>query len=279
MPYSSDPHDLPVGKIIGYMLLVLFVLILLGGSMGTVGAGSRGVLVTLGKVSPDPVQPGFYFKPPFISSMHQMNVQTQRFAYDKGGADDQGGDLQAASKDLQTVDTSVSFAYHIKPESTPWLFQNVGTDYNNKIVAPVLRESVKAVTARYTAEELVTKRDTVRDDIVKELHGRLDSTPVVIEDFNIVNFSFGKEYAQSIETKAAQVQNTQTALLKKQQTQAEADQAIIAATGQAEANRKLAESVKASPEILQLRAIEKWDGHLPQVSSGAVPFINLTPAK
>jgi regulator of protease activity HflC (stomatin/prohibitin superfamily) len=184
-------------------------------------------------------------------------------------------DAQAASKDLQTVTTRVALNYSIDPDHIVPLYQNIGIDYKSRIVDPSIQEAVKATTAKFTAEELVTKREEVRDSIKNLLADKLSGTGFKVEQLSIINFDFSPSFNNAIEAKVTAEQNALAAKNKLDQVKYEAQQAIEEARGKATALQIEAEAINTNPQIIQLRAIEKWDGKLPQVTGNATPFINL----
>jgi len=251
----------------------LFALILLFGAFGTVAAGNIGVRTRFGKVIGS-VQPGFFVKVPFIDGVTSMDVQTQK---------DQA-DATAASNDLQAVTASVAVNYHVEPQDAPTIYQNIGVDYADRVISPAIQESVKSIVANYTAEQLITEREKVREDIIALLTGKLQNYGVQTDSLNIVNFAFSDQFNQAIEAKVTAQQDALAAQNKLAQVQFEAQQAIAQADGQAKAIQIEAQAIQAQggQAYLQLQAINKWNGTLPQyMSSGsAVPFLNLsaTPA-
>jgi len=169
--------------------------------------------------------------------------------------------------------------YHLQAESVPILHKEIGVTYEDRIIAPAIQETVKAVTAKFTAEELITKRAEVKEAIQKDLFDRLQKTYIVVDNFNIVNFQFSEQFNQAIESKVSQVQASLTAQNKLEQVKFEAQQKIEQATGEARAIQIRSDALKSNPQVLQLEFINKWSGNLPQVYStngGSInPFIDI----
>lgn len=236
-----------------------------------VPAGHRGVLTTFGKPSEHVYSEGIHFRWPLAQTMHLVGV-----AIEKGE-----GEGDAASRDLQRVTTRVAINYHVKPESVVYVYRDLGNRPGERIIVPAVQEAVKAVTARYTAEELISKRAGVRDDIVAALRERMARHGLVIDEFSIISFNFSKTFDEAIEAKTTAEQLKMKAERDLQRIEVEAQQKIARAKAEAEALALQRQQV--TPELLRLReienqakAIEKWDGNLPNtMAGGAVPFINL----
>lgn len=251
------------GALIGLVLIVS--LIVLFGTFYVIDAGERGILLTWGNPDMNPKTEGIHFKIPIAQSIVKMEIKTQKYE----------ADASASSKDLQTVTSKIATNYRLESSSVPTLFKEVGIDYQGRVIQPLEQEVVKAVTARYTAEELITKREEVRQEIKVALHDRLLPRGIIVEEVSIIDFDFSESFNQAIEEKVTAEQNALTAKNKLEQIKYEADQAIISARGKAEAQRIEGEALRANPEVIELRAIEKWDGRLPTITGGAIPFINL----
>jgi len=149
-------------------------------------------------------------------------------------------------------------------------------DYQDILVAPAIQNIFKATTAQYTAEELITKREEVRLRAEEALVAQLLVYHVIVENFNIVNFDFSPEFNAAIEAKQVAQQQVETAKQKLAQAEVEAETAKVLAQGQADAQAILQNSGALSPEYLRFLAISKWDGHLPAVTGGACPFVDVT---
>lgn len=268
MNYTDEQGDVRVGKIITHVILGLLIGGLIFGSFGTVGAGYKGVKTRFGNVVGS-VNPGLYFKLPFIEHIVKLNIQTQK----------EETDSTAASKDLQDVKATVALNYNIDPAYVGELYANIGSEYKIRIIDPAIQEAVKAATAQYTAEELVTKRPLVRDSIKEALTGRLQTEYIIVSEVSIVNFSFSKSFNDAIEAKVTAEQNALAAKNKLEQVKYEADQRISEAKGEAEAIRIQAQAIQqqGGAEYVNLKSVEKWDGKLPTYMMGnSVPFINLS---
>jgi regulator of protease activity HflC (stomatin/prohibitin superfamily) len=273
-------HIYRSSKSIGYTILILIVLY---GSVGTINAGERGIKTRFGAIT-GVVSEGLYFKIPFIERVHTMDVKTRTINYDKNGNEGDARDtsqLYGASKDLQDVQIGVVVNYHINPEKVAAIFaQYSSTDnYEANVIEPIIREVVKSTSAQYTAEELVTKRADYSEKVNATLAERMVSKDAVLERFSVTNFEFSKVFSQAIEAKVAAVQNAEAAKNKLEQVKFEAQQTIEAAKATAEAQRIQSESLQSQggKDYVQLKAVEKWDGHLPQqmIPDSTVPFINL----
>jgi regulator of protease activity HflC (stomatin/prohibitin superfamily) len=238
-----------------------------------VPTGYRGVMTTFGRAADDSLDPGIHFRAPLVSQVHLMDVRIQ-----KGEAD---GD--AASKDLQQVHTHIAINYHLDPLHAVSAFRDIGptTDVAaDRIIVPAVQESVKAVTARFTAEELITRRTEVRDAIGGLLREKMTRHGLLLDEFAIVNFQFSKSFAEAIEAKVKAEQDKLKAERDLQRIEVEAQQKIASAKAEAEA--LALQKAQVTPELLTLRrvenereAIRKWDGRLPSTTGGVVPFINL----
>ena len=259
-------------KIIGAVccLLVVVVCLVLGfGSWGTIDAGHRGIVMRMGKITGEIKGEGFYTKTPWLDSVWEVNVQTKKEQVETGGA----------SKDLQSVKAVVALNLNVMPDKCAALFQQYSGDYLNAYVAPAMQESIKAVIAQYTAEELISKREIVRDGIAKLIAAKLTPIGIQTDALNIVDFDFSDAFNHAIEAKVTAEQNALAAKNLLAQKKFEAEQVVATARGKAEAMSIESKALAENPQVLQLRALERWNGVLPQVTSGAIPFIDVLAAQ
>ncbi len=259
------------GKFVAGGIAAVAVIALLGSSFTIVPAGHTGVILTLGKVSDSSFSEGFHLKVPFIQNIENISNKIQVYE----------SPASAVSKDLQTVSSSIAVNYRLVADKSADMYQNVGTDYQTVLITPVVQECMKSVTAKYTAEQLITERTAVGDEIKSALDAKLNSYGIYIEKFNIVNFDFSAEFNSAIEAKQVAEQNLlkteteQEQAIKIAEAQAEqkrisakanADAIMAEAEAQAEANRLLEASL--SDKVIAYEQITKWDGVMPKVVSG-----------
>jgi len=258
------------GKIIAHAILGLLILVIFFGSFGTVATGKVGVKSTLNKVT-GTVQPGMYFKLPIVQNVVTMDVQVQK----------EEADATAASKDLQTVNAKIAINYRLDEAKVMDLYSRIGTNYKARVIDPAIQEVVKASTAGYTAEELITKRPEVTDKIQLALSTKLAESDILVSanGVSIINFDFSQSFNKAIEEKVTAEQNALAAKNKLAQVEFEAQQTIATAKATAEAQRisSAALAAQGGSDYVQLKAIEKWNGILPtqMIPGSTVPFVNL----
>lgn len=229
----------------------------------TVPAGHRGVVTHFGAVQEEVKGEGFHFVMPIYTKVTDVEVRTQKIETE----------ADSASKDLQSVNTTVALNFHLEPTEVNHIYQDVGTEYRTRIIDPAIQESVKAATAQFTAEELITKRPDVKKAIKQEMADRLRPRNIIIDDFSIVNFSFSQEFDKAIEAKQTAEQQALKAERDLERIKLEAQQKIERAKAEAESLRIQKEEL--TPQLLQLRWVEKWNGEVPQYWGQASPFIGL----
>jgi len=251
-----DEEKKLIGKIIKIVSGSIIGLTLLFGSFQFVPAGHVGVVTRMGAVN-RVANPGLVIKVPLIEATAKMETRTQV----------EQVDASSASKDLQEVKATVALNFHLRGEKAVEVYQNIGTEYKERIIAPAMQEAFKATTAKFTASDLIGKREEVKAMAYAELKTRLEKYNVVVDDFNIVNFDFSQEFNNAIEQKTVAQQNKERATI-------EAETALTQATGQANAQKALRDNGGLSPEYLQFLAVQKWDGKLPSATNG-VPFISI----
>ncbi len=181
----------------------------------------------------------------------------------------------ASSKDLQIVTSKIAINYHISPDHVNKIWQDVGNDYNSRIIAPSIQEAVKAVTAKFTAEELIIRREDVKEQIKANLTERLVKNNIVIDEINITAFDFSKAFNEAIEAKVTAEQLKLKAERDLERIRIEAEQKVVEAEGKAKAIRTEAQALNSNPKVVELRWIEKWDGKVPTYWGEASPFIGL----
>ena len=257
--------DIKPGKVVSRIIIGVFVLMFILGAFGTVGAGERGVLLQFGAVQDKVFDEGLYFKIPFIQKVVKMDVKIQK---DEIPA-------SASSKDLQVVTSRIALNYHLDPNAVNKIWQEVGKNYNTRIIAPSIQEGVKAVTARFTAEELITKREEVKEQIKSNLTSRLFEHSIMVDEFNIIDFEFSAAFNEAIEAKVKAEQLKLKADRDLERIKIEKEQMIAAAQGKAEAIRIEAQALIQNPKVVELRWIEKWDGKVPTYWGEATPFIGI----
>ncbi len=250
--------------------VILFVLIFFRPWV-QVGPGQRGIVLNFGAVQKQVLEEGLHFRVPVMQEIVLMDVKVQKAETDAA----------AASADLQDVSSRVALNYHIVPNKANIVYQRIGVEYKERIIDPAILEVVKAVTAKYTAEELITKRPAVSEAMRVALMDRLIANDIAVDAFSIVIFSFSKVFTEAIEAKQTAEQLALKAKRDLERIKIEAEQKITAATAEAESLRL--QRANISPDLIELRrieanmkAIEKWNGILPQVTGGgAIPMIGL----
>lgn len=236
-----------------------------------VPAGSRGVVTTFGSPSKEVYSEGIHFVVPVMQRMNIVRVSIWK------------GEIEAdaASKDLQSVTTKIAINYHVDPAKTVYVYTDLSNEPFDVIIVPAVQEAMKAVTAQYTAEQLISDRQTVRDAIIENLKSRLTRHGLIIDEFSVTDFQFSKSFNEAIEAKTTAEQLKLKADQDLRRIKVEAEQTVVQAQAQADALK--AQKQEITPDLIELRkvenqasAIEKWNGEMPTyIGSGAVPFIEM----
>ncbi len=270
------PRGLPYGALTLIAVVGAIAIFALVNATTVVDAGTRGVVKTFGEVT-GVFDEGLHFRAPFVTEVVPVDVKTQRLI----------SESSAASRDLQIVTTQVVLNYRVDPDSVATLVREIGVDYEAKIIDPAIQESVKAATAQFTAENLITQRPLVSDSIRQVLNERLTPRGIIVEEVSITEFNFSEEFSRAIEAKQVAEQDALRAERELRRAQIEAQQQVARAEAEAEARLQIAraeaEALRLqreviSPELLQLRFIERWNGILPRFmngDSGLLPLINI----
>ncbi len=275
-----------------YPIIFILLFFLVTGVFVIVESGHVGVVRTLGAVQPKALPEGFHMKKPFMDKVEQIDIRLTAAS----------AKAVSASKDLQTVQTQVTLQYSITGELAPVIFQKIGkrSTVSLTLIEPAIQESVKAITAKYTAEQLVTKRAEVKVEIQEAINNFISITldekgispnALRIANIAITDFDFSDEFNKAIELKvkaeqeALQAKNEKirrvtqaeaAAEEKKLAASAQAFEIEVASKARAAAIEREAKALKNNPQIIQLRLAEKWDGTLPKFSgSGTVPLLNV----
>lgn len=272
----EDEISEKVQKTIIRTVFLLIALMVLFSSMYTVQSGQEGVLLTFNKVSDLAVDDGLHFKFPFFQKVVKFDIKTQKYVT---GA-------SASSKDLQIVTTEIALNYKVIEGTTPQIFRLVGIAYEDRVIQPMVQEVVKATTATFTAEELITKRPEVKEMIKEQLTTKLQYRSLLVEEVSLTDFDFSEEFNNAIESKVTAEQEALKAERVLQRVKIEAEQriakaegekqaTILEAQGDAERINVIEQQLKKSPTYIQWLATTNWDGKLPQVTSGAIPFVQI----
>lgn len=250
--------------------VILVAIIFMWSSFYTVTSGERAIVLRFGQVQ-GVESDGLHFKMPLIENIKIVDVRTQKAH----------APATAGTRDLQTVQTEVALNYHLNPESLSDTYSRIGLNVEEKIIDPRIQEVVKAVIARFSAEELLAKREDVKNEIATGLRTSMTAYNISVEDIQITNFAFSRSFDSAIEAKQTAEQNALKAKNDLDRIKIEAQQKIAMAEAEAKTIQIQAQAIKeqGGAEYVQLKAIEKWNGQLPQVSGATTPFINLNHGK
>lgn len=271
--YKNADGTSPAGikKIVIPVACAVAALIVILSSFTVIPTGSSGVVLTLGKISDKPLSEGLHFKAPVIQ---QVEIVSNKIQVQEVNAD-------SVSKDLQSVRSTIAVNFKVANNYSCSIYQNIGPRYQEIVFLPAVQESVKSVSAKYTAEQLITMRPQVGEEIKQTLEEKVAEYGIIIEKFNIVDFEFSAEFNTAIEAKQVAEQNlikTKTeqeeqlviakteAEKKKLTAEAEAEAIRIKAEAQAKANKTINESL--SDKLIEYEKIDKWDGELPLATGG-----------
>jgi len=254
---------------VGIVALLAFIIIILG-SFTQVGVGEVGIVKHFGAIDldhPDVFDPGIHLKVPFRDDVVIFETRIQK----------EQVQASAASKDGVTITSTIAINFHIDAAKAPLILQNVGPNYKERIIAQQTQQAFKDVTAQYAGLELIQKREEVANKAKDTLKAKLIPYYILVDEFTIPNYEFPKEFNDAIlATQVANQQNLQAKQLQ-EKAKTEAETALIVAQGLANAQK--AQATTLTPEYLQLQAINKWNGQLPQylTPGAAIPFIGTTP--
>lgn len=272
--FASSGGAKTAGKIGAVSVLVLVLLTVLIGSYFTVPSGHVAVITRFGAVKPAIYEEGLHFKMPFVDDRNLVNIQV--LSYEAKAVD-------ASTRDLQSVSATFVVQYAVDRTDAPEVYRNYRTVdvLQARALQPAIEESFKAVSAQQTAEELVTQRAAVREKILVSLREKLQPHFVTIKDMSVTNFAFSQAFTEAIEQKVTAEQRALKAKNDLERIKIEGEQRVAQAKAEADAIRVQAEAIQkqGGQEYVQLKAIEKWNGQLPTVAGGAVPFINLNTAE
>lgn len=227
--------------------LTIIIIILLLFSFKTVKSGEIGLRVRFGKIVDTSLTEGINFKIPFIEKIVKVNIKVQKAEMS----------VEASTKDLQIVNTTVAVNYRVDANKASNLYKTVGNKYEETVLQPAIKESIKSAIAQYNAEKITTNRTTVSESCLEAIQTKVEKYGIIIEDFNLTDFSFSDEYTKAIEEKQVAEQNLEKAKL-------EAEKKITEAQATAEANKLLEETL--TDQVLRQKFIEKWNGELPKVT-------------
>jgi regulator of protease activity HflC (stomatin/prohibitin superfamily) len=282
----------------GVGVVVVIVSIVLYAKLTTIHPGHVGVSVKKcggGGVSPDPIPTGYYWRSLFCEEVVEYPTNVQTLVLSKSPHEGQPIDesITVTSSEGLPVNLDVSLSFTLDPVKVPEIYskyRNTIDVISHNFMRQTIREGLQSTFAQFTAEQLYSsKREESRIEVQAFLGKRLGSEGFIIQQFTLNETRVPDAVVQAINAKVAMIQESQKAEAEVHKTEAEAKQRVAQATGEAEAKKLSADAeayfnktVAASitPEYVQYKALEKWNGAVPQMmSGGAVPFVNLPSPK
>jgi regulator of protease activity HflC (stomatin/prohibitin superfamily) len=274
---SMDAIDIrpPKPRTVGIIIILLIIFGFFWSSFAIIPAGHRGVVLWWGSVEKRIMGEGLNFKVPVAENVIKVDVRVQPHPFKE---------IDASSKEYQMVKMTGMMNFHIDPSYVNDLYQKVGLDFADKVIDPAFNDFVKEVVPTYPIGEILPKREEIRKRAMGKLGENLARYHIIVDDIYFANIRFSPEYEKAIEAKqvAQQQVETQRQVLAQREIEAqqkvatakgEAESIQVVAQGQAKANDALSRSI--SPILVQYKSIEKWNGVLPGVTGGVVPFLDL----
>lgn len=271
---NAQPPIQNVSALIGGVVIALIALLALS-SFVIINPGQAGVISILGKARDGALLEGIHLKPPLISVVDVYDVTIQKFEVP----------AQSSTRDLQDLAGRFAINFRLDPTHIVDIRRTQGTLSNlvAKVIAPQTQEAFKIAAARRTAEESITERSALKQDFDVALEERLAKYNIIVLDTSVIDLNFSREFAKAVEEKQIAEQQARRAVYVAQQAEQEAQADINRARGKAEAQKLLAETLKAQGGelVLQKEAIQAWregGAQMPKVlvmgdKSGSVPFI------
>ena len=254
---------------LGFAIASIFLLIcflILCNPFVMVGPGERGIKIKLGEVEPESYGEGLHFIFPFIQKFKTMNVKTQKMTLNTA----------VYTKDIQQAKITYVVNFNVQPDSVNKLFQEVGIDYKNTILMPVVEGTIKDIIGKWNAQDLIANREKATSDILFKLQEQLTDNYLNITDFQMVEINYSEVFERAIESKVTAEQEALKAKNKTVQVEEEAKQKVIAAEAEAKSMAIRARALSQNKSLVEYEAVQKWDGKMPQYMMGnSVPFINI----
>jgi prohibitin 2 len=241
-------------RLIGVAVLVFVLLIAASTTTYVVEPGTRGIKVTLGKTSEGFLPEGFGFKTPFVTTIVPVNIRQRT----------QPVRAECFSSDLQQVIMELRVLYRVPEGSVVQIYKQFAGDPFDSLIAPRVQEAMKEITALQTAEQIVKKREEIKQNALTAAKAKI-GTILWVEDIVIQNIELSKELERAIEGKMVAEQEAAQARFTQLQTQVEAETAIIKARGEGEAIKVRGDALKLNPAFLRLQIVERWNGKSPLV--------------
>lgn len=268
--YDSKTDEVKVKNII-ITAVILPLVIFLFFNMGImyVDTGHRGIKVTTGSVSDQSLEEGIHLYMPFISKIVQMDTRVQRKDFK----------TEVYTKDIQKATISYSVNYNLDKNRAHVMYKEVGQDWEEKVMIPVLEGILKNVIGKWEATEVVENRDRATTDIVTQLKSVLQDRFVNVISFQIINIDYSDDFENAIEEKVKAEQDALTSKNKTVQVEEEAKQKVIAAQAEAKSMTIRAQALSQNKNLVEYEAVQKWNGELPNIlmssDKGGIPFINI----
>jgi regulator of protease activity HflC (stomatin/prohibitin superfamily) len=254
-------------------LLMMGMMVVMAASLSACGVevvdtGHRGVETNFGKVNEDlgSLPEGLYFYNPFTSDIIEMDTrvekwQTKTIAY---------------TKDVQQATIEFGVNYHMVRDRVHIMYRDVGRDWDNRLLPPIVQGQIKAVVGKWDAVELIANREKATREIESAIKTALLDKDVVLTKFEMTNIDYADEFEQAVENKVTAIQRAEAEKNRTVQISEQADQKLIIAQAHAEAMRIKAKALSQNKALVEYEAVRKWDGKMPQYMMGnTVPFLNL----
>jgi len=204
---------------------------------------------------------------PFVYTVVDYDVRTMKFE----------AESECSTADLQDIRVKLAINYKIDQKEVANLHQTIGADYIHKVIVPAMEEAVKASTALFKIEEVITKRSELRDNAFRLLEKKMTKYFIILQDVSVMNISFSEAYSKSVEEKQIQEQRIKTKQYERMQADEEAKKTRVLADARAYEQTKLRMSV--SQDVVRLEWIKKWDGKLPNYMSDSSNSNIIMPVK
>lgn len=253
------------------LLLIAMLASLASCGWEIVDTGHVGVKTKFGKITESGIPEGLNFYMPLTgTSINEVDLRIQK----------NEGEESTFTKDNQEVKVKYSINYRLDGKQTENIYRNGNGDYFERVAPQIIVGTMKEVVGQFNAETIVSQRARVNDDVQKAISEKLATKFILVENFEVTNFTFDSQYQAAIEAKMIATQKAKEAENRTAQVKEEKDQAILEAQGQAEAMRIKSQALAANKNLVEYEAVQRWDGKLPITMMGSsVPFINLNTSK